>query len=219
MTSSTSQFVHRFVPRPDGAGRGVTLILLHGTGGDEQDLLPLGRALLPSAALLSPRGNVTERGAARWFRRIAEGVFDQDDLRRRTEELGRFIEAASDRYALQGDALVAVGFSNGANIASSLLLRRPGLLRGAVLLSPMVPFEPDAPPDLAGTDVLIGAGKRDPIASVEEVERLAELLRWAGADVTLHWEDGGHSVTQTEVDAARAWLAQRFAGHAAGETE
>ena len=146
-------FVHRYVPPTAGAelaGR-TTLLLLHGTGGDEEDLIPLGRALRPGAGMLSPRGKVLERGAPRFFRRLAEGVFDQEDLARRTEELAEFIEAAAKTYKLDRDGIVAVGFSNGANIAASLLLRRPGLLRRAVLLSPIVPFEPDTPPDLSGT--------------------------------------------------------------------
>ena len=158
--------------------------------------------------MLSPRGKVLERGAPRFFRRIAEGVFDQEDLARRTEELAQFIEAATRTYKLDRDGIVAVGFSNGANIAASLLLRRPGLLRAAVLLSPMVPFEPAAPPNLTGTSVFIGAGRADPIVPAALAERLAELLRQAGATVTLHWEPGGHTVSEGEVDAARQWIVQ-----------
>jgi predicted esterase len=201
-------FVHRYIPPAAGAelAGSTTLLLLHGTGGDEEDLVPLGQALLPGAGVLSPRGKVLERGAPRFFRRLAEGVFDQEDLARRTEELAEFIEAASATYGLDRQAIVAVGFSNGANIAASLLLRRPGLLRGAVLLSPMVPFEPDALPDLAGTSVFIGAGRADPIVPAAQAERLAELLRKAGATVTLHWEPGGHAVTDDEMDAVRQWI-------------
>jgi predicted esterase len=158
--------------------------------------------------MLSPRGKVLERGAPRFFRRLAEGVFDQEDLARRTGELADFVEAAIETYELERDGIVAVGFSNGANIAASLLLRRPGLLRGAVLLSPMVPFEPDAPPDLTGTSVFVGAGRADPIVPAAQAERLAELLRHSGADVTLHWDRGGHAVTREEVDVARQWIAQ-----------
>ena len=205
-------FVHRYVPPAAGSevAGGTTLLLLHGTGGDENDLLPLGRSLLPGAAMLSPRGKVLERGAPRFFRRLAEGVFDQEDLALRTEELARFIEAASATYALERDGLVAVGFSNGANIAGSLLLRRPGLLRGAVLLSPMVPYEPSALPDLAGTAAFIGAGRNDPIAPKEQVERLASMLRDAGAEVTVHWQNAGHTVTKDEVDAAQRWIARHI---------
>jgi predicted esterase/catechol 2,3-dioxygenase-like lactoylglutathione lyase family enzyme len=210
-------FVHRYIPPTAGAERAgsTTLVLLHGTGGDEDDLLPLGRALLPGAGMLSPRGKVLEGGAPRFFRRIAEGVLDQEDLARRTDELAGFIEAAARTYELDRDGLVAVGFSNGANIAGSLLLRQPGLLRGAVLLSPMLPFEPDVLPDLTGTSVFIGAGRADPIVPVTQVERLAELLGQAGAKITVHWERGGHGITQTEVDAARDWIAQCLTASAA----
>ncbi len=201
-------FIHRYVPpAAEGAPAGsTTLLLLHGTGGDEENLLPLGRALLPSAGMLSPRGRVLEGGAPRFFRRLAEGVFDQKDLARRTEELAEFVGAAATAYQLARDGIVAVGFSNGANIAASLLLRRPGLLRGAVLLSPMVPFEPEPLPDLRGTSVFIGAGGADPIVPAAQVERLVKLLRQAGANVTLHLEPGGHSITRAEVEAARQWI-------------
>jgi len=207
-------FVHRYVP-PDAHAElagGTTLLLLHGTGGDEEDLIPVGRELLPGAGILSPRGKVLERGAPRFFRRLAEGVFDQEDLARRTEELAHFIEAAIATYQLEPDGIVAVGFSNGANIAASVLLRRPGLLRGAVLFSPMVPFEPETTPQLAGTSVFIGAGRTDPIASPAQSERLAALLRQTGADVTLHWEAGGHTLTRGELEVARDWVARCLTG-------
>jgi predicted esterase/catechol 2,3-dioxygenase-like lactoylglutathione lyase family enzyme len=202
-------FVHRYVPPLAGAelAGGITLLLLHGTGGDEEDLLPLGRALLPGAGMLSPRGKVLERGAPRFFRRLAEGVFDQEDLAKRTVELAEFIEASARTYSLDPTGMVAVGFSNGANIAASLLLRRPGMLRGAVLLSPMVPFEPEASPDLTGTAIFIGAGRADPIVPVGQVERLAEIFTRAGAAVTIHWEPGGHQLVEGEVAAAREWIA------------
>ena len=201
-------FVHRYVPPTAGAelAGGTTLLLLHGTGGDEDDLLPVGRELVPGAGMLSPRGKVLERGAPRFFRRLAEGVFDQEDLARRTEELAAFIEAATRTYQLERDGIVAVGFSNGANIAASLLFRKPGLLRGAVLFSPMVPFEPDALPHLDGTAVFIGAGRSDPIAPPIHAERLAAILREAGADVTQHWDAGGHSLSRAELAAAREWI-------------
>ena len=209
-------FVHRYVPPESGSelAGGTTLLLLHGTGGDESDLLPLGRSLLPGAGMLSPRGKVLERGAPRFFRRLAEGVFDQEDLALRTDELSQFIDAAATTYSLDRDGVVAVGFSNGANIAGSILLRRPDVLRGAVLLSPMVPFEPDELPDLAGTPVFIGAGRNDPIAPAEQVERLAGLLREAGADVTVFWQQAGHTVTKDELEAAQRWMAQRITSRA-----
>ena len=202
-------FVHRYVPAPSGASAhgGASLLLLHGTGGDENDLLQLGRTLFPGAALLSPRGKVDEGGALRFFRRIREGVFDQQDLAVRTDELAEFIAAASDAYGIRRDRMVAVGFSNGANIAGSLLLRRPGVITRAVLLSPMVPFEPDPVPDLSSTSVFIGAGRLDQMVPAAQTERLAELLRTAGAQVTLHWEDGGHAIGDGEIRAAQRWLA------------
>jgi predicted esterase len=207
-------FVHRYIPPAAGAelAGSTTLLLLHGTGGDEEDLLPLGRALLQGAGMLSPRGKVLEGGAPRFFRRIREGVFDQEDLARRTEELADFLQAATKTYNLDPMRIVAVGFSNGANIAASMLLRRPGLLRGAVLLSPMVPFEPASAPDLTGTGVFIGAGRGDRIAPPAQAERLAELLRHAGARVTVHWESGGHALAESEIHAAREWIAQLALG-------
>jgi glyoxalase family protein len=203
-------FVHRYVPPAQGAERagGTTLLLLHGTGGDEDNLIGLGRLLLPGAALLSPRGKVDEGGALRFFRRIREGVFDQEDLARRTEELATFVEGATGSYGLDPKGIVAVGFSNGANIAGSLLLRRPGLIARAVLLSPMIPFEPETPPDLSGTKVFIGAGRADTMVPAAQTERLVELLKEAGADVTVHWDAGGHAMTPSEITAARKWIAQ-----------
>jgi predicted esterase/catechol 2,3-dioxygenase-like lactoylglutathione lyase family enzyme len=206
-------FVHRYVPPASGAELvgSMTLLLLHGTGGDEDNLISLGRMLLPGAALLSPRGKVNEGGALRFFRRIREGVFDQKDLALRTEELASFVEAAAGTYSLKRDSIIPVGFSNGANIAGSLLLRRPGLVRSAVLLSPMVPFEPDPVPDLAGTEVFIGAGRADTMVPAEQTERLVQLLKEAGADVTVHWESGGHAISPSEIEAAQKWLARRAA--------
>ncbi len=202
-------FIHRYVPpSADGELSGsTTLLLLHGTGGDEEDLLQLGRALLPGAGLLSPRGKVLERGAPRFFRRLAEGVFDQEDLAHRTMELGDFVIAAARAYDLEADGIVAIGFSNGANIAASLLLRRPGLLRAAVLLSPMVPFVPDVLPRLDGTAIFIGAGRNDTIAPQAGAEQLAALLRQGGAEVTIHLHPEGHTLTKDEIDAARQWIA------------
>jgi predicted esterase len=203
-------FVHRFVPPSDGAegASSATLLLLHGTGGDEEDLLPLGRRLLPGAAMLSPRGQVLEGEMPRFFRRHAEGVLDQEDLRERTEDLAEFIDGAAATYALERSGIIAVGFSNGANIAASLLLRRGAFVRGAVLFSPVLPFEPEAVPSLAGTAVFIGAGGDDPLVPAAHVERLATHLREAGAEVTVHWEPGGHRITPAAVEAAGAWLAR-----------
>lgn len=201
-------FAHRFIKASADAGpaEGLTVLLLHGTGGDENDLIQLGRALAPGAALLSPRGKVLEGNMTRFFRRLAEGIFDQEDLARRTTELVAFVRDATAHYGLDPARVLAAGFSNGANIAASVLLRRAGVFRGAVLLSPMLPFEPTELPRLEATRVFIGAGQSDPIVPVAQVERLAELLRDAGAEVELHWEPGGHGITQREVGAARRWV-------------
>lgn len=199
------EFPHRFVPSEGG---GATLLLLHGTGGDENDLLPLGRALLPGAALLSPRGRVLESGMPRFFRRLSEGVFDVPDLKRRAEELADFVEAALERYDLDRNRVVAAGFSNGANIAGGLLLGRPRLLRAAILFRPMVPYEPDRPPDLGGVDAFLSAGRSDPLSPSSSVERLAEILRAAGARVDLAWDAEGHALPPAAVASARDWLAR-----------
>lgn len=200
-------FIHRFVPG-SGENAAVTLLMLHGTGGDEDNLLPLGRALLPGAALLSPRGQVNEMGALRFFRRLREGVFDLEDLARRTDDLAEFLNAAARTYAFDVDRVVAAGFSNGANIAGSLLLRHPGLVRRAVLLAPMVPFEPKPLPKLNGTRVFIGAGRSDAMVPPQLTERLVEILQHSGASVSVHWDNGGHAITPAEVGAATEWLAR-----------
>jgi phospholipase/carboxylesterase len=198
-------FVHRFDPAKEPGA--PTLILLHGTGGDENDLLPLGRMLDERAALLSPRGKVLENGMPRFFRRLSMGVFDEEDLVNRTHELASFVEEAASEYGLDPKRLFAVGFSNGANIAASLLLLHPELLAGAVLLRAMTPFELETLPDLLGTPVYLAAGRSDQMIPPESTERLAELLRGAGAEVTLDWQPGGHGIGRAEVEAARAWLA------------
>ena len=193
---------HRFVPATDPAHR--PLLLLHGTGGDEDDLLPLGRAVAPGAALLSLRGAVEENGMPRFFRRLAEGVFDEADLRRRTAELAQFIDAARSRYELP--APVAVGFSNGANIAAALLLLHPGVLAGAVLLRAMVPFRQVPSATLPGTPVLLLSGVADPIVPASNAARLAAQLDAAGAEVTHQVLPVGHGLSAADVAAASAWL-------------
>ncbi len=185
-----------------------TLLLLHGTGGDERSLLPLARTVLPDAAILSPRGRVLENGMPRFFRRLAEGVFDVPDLHARTHELAKFVEAATTQYDLDPGRLIAVGYSNGANIAGSLLLHYPKLLAGAVLLRAMVPFEPEQPPDLRGRRVLITAGQFDPLIPVAQSRRLADLLKSAGAEVTLEILPSDHGLTQTDLTLTRDWLAK-----------
>lgn len=203
-------FVHRFEPATDS--KAPALLLLHGTGGDENDLLPLGHELAPGAALLSPRGKVLENGMPRFFRRVAEGVFDQQDLARRTEELAGFIDAASKKYAIPKGALIAAGFSNGANIAASLMLRFPDKLAGAVLIRAMVPFVPDHLPDLTAKPILLLSGENDPIVPRAQPQELAALFRSAGADVALHWERTGHTLTQGDLVTAREWLRNLSAG-------
>lgn len=195
---------YRFVPGKDPA-RSPLLLLLHGTGGNEDDLLPLGQAVAPGAALLSPRGAVLDNGMPRFFRRLAEGVFDEADLRRRTDELAAFVAEMRARHGLP--APVAVGFSNGANIAASLLLLHPGVLRGAALLRAMVPFRAPPPAALDGTPVLLLSGMSDPVVPRGNGRALATLLRDRGAAVTHREWPGGHGLVQADLPALRDWLA------------
>jgi predicted esterase len=210
VTEDSLGFVHRFVPAE--TPEAPTLLLLHGTGGNENDLLPVGGMLDERAALLSPRGKVLEHGMPRFFRRLAEGVFDHEDLMRRTHELAGFVERSVDEYDIDQRRLFAVGFSNGANIAASLLLIYPRLLAGAVLFRAMVPFEPDSAPDLSGIPVYLAAGRSDQMVPPENTERLAQVLREAGADVTLDWQPGGHGIGPDEIQAAQNWFAKRTFG-------
>jgi predicted esterase len=198
-------FIHRFIPATQSPPARV-LLLLHGTGGDEDDMIPLGRDLDPSAALLSLRGNVLENGLPRFFRRLAEGVFDEEDVVRRANELADFIPRVGAKYEFDPTRLVAVGYSNGANIAAAVLLLRPGVIKSAILLRAMVPVTPAATPDLAGTRVIICSGTRDPIIPVENAERLAAMLREGGTDVTLRMEEAGHQLAFDEITAAKNWL-------------
>src|SRR6267143_6849537 len=195
-------FIHEFVPGKSER----TLFLLHGTGGNERDLIPLGRELDPNAALLSPRGKVLENAMPRFFRRLAEGVFDLEDLKYRTNELADFVTAAAQHYGFATDQFVAVGYSNGANIAASLLLLRPEILRAAILFRAMVPLYPETQPNLSSVRVWIGAGTNDPIIPMSETKALDELLRNAGADVTIRHFQAGHELTMADVESAREWL-------------
>lgn len=198
-------FRHVFVPGKSER----TLLLLHGTGGTEHDLISLGRGLDPTASLLSPRGKILENGLPRFFRRLAEGVFDEKDLIHRTHELADFIAEAAAGYAIDPGKILAIGYSNGANIAASLLLLRPGTLAGAALLRAMVPLVPDKVPDLNGTRVLLMSGHHDPIVPAENARRLAGLLGEAGADVTLRFENAGHQLTEYTLDTTRRWIADQ----------
>jgi predicted esterase len=195
-------FLHEFVP----GNSSRTLLLLHGTGGNEHDLLPLGRELDPNASLLSPRGKILENGMPRFFRRLAEGVFDLEDLKTRTNELADFVAAAARHYKLDADHIVGVGYSNGANIAASVLLLRPEILYAAILFRAMVPLIPDRLPNLSSVRVWIGAGDQDPIIPPSESQRLVDLLHSAGADVTIRFFNAGHGLTNSEVETAGQWL-------------
>jgi phospholipase/carboxylesterase len=195
-------FLHEFVQGSSNR----TLLLLHGTGGNERDLIPLGRELDPHASLLSPRGKILENGMPRFFRRLAEGVFDLEDLKMRTNELADFVAAAVRHYKLAANDIVGVGYSNGANIAASMLLLRSEIMRAAILFRAMVPLIPDNLPHLSSVRVWIGAGDQDPIIPTSESQRLAELLRHAGADVTIRFFNAGHGLTNIEVETAGQWL-------------
>lgn len=200
-------FVHIYIP-PADISIDDTLLLLHGTGGDEESLVPVAGSILPGAGILSPRGKVLENGMPRFFRRLSEGVFDLEDLRLRTAELTEFIIRASEIYSLDRGNLTAVGYSNGANIAASILLTYAGVIPNAVLFHPMVPFIPESLPDLSGTDVLITAGTNDPIVGPEGTEDLAGLLKKAGARVEVFWQGNGHNLTRDEINAAKSFLSE-----------
>ena len=197
-------FIHRFVAGEDPTVE--TLLVLHGTGGNENDLISIGQAIAPGAAILSPRGNVLENGAPRFFKRVAEGVFDPKEVRSRGEELARFIRAAAVTYRLDPSRIFALGYSNGANIASTVMLIEPGIIHASILLRPMVVYDPPEKSDLSGSSVLISAGRMDPIVPTASVEQLAELFRSANADVTLKWQLAAHNLVPSEVREAAEWL-------------
>jgi predicted esterase len=201
-------FEHVF--RAPASAHAPTLLLLHGTGGNEHDLVPLADTLAPGAGVLSPRGKVLERGMPRFFRRLSEGVFDLDDLRIRTRELAAFVAAAASHYGLDPAGIVAVGFSNGANIAASTLLLEPGTLAGAILFRAMVPIVPDPLPSLGGTPVFMSNGRTDSLIPAAEAERLAVLLRQAGAIVDAEWQPGGHQLTRQDLAQAQKWWLGRW---------
>ncbi len=197
-------FVHRFEP---GSSE-VTLLLLHGTGGNEHDLIGLARKIAPTARLLSPRGKVLEQGAPRFFRRLAPGVFDQADLEAQAADLARFVREAAQHYSFTAEQVYALGYSNGANMAAALMLLYPETLAGGVLLRPMLPLKPPTLPDLRGKALFLAAGRHDPWVPVGRVEALADCLEQAGAQVELRWQEGGHELHPEELEAAQAWLAQ-----------
>jgi phospholipase/carboxylesterase len=194
---------HKFV---DGDPAAPLLLLLHGTGGGPEDLVGLARELSPKSALLAPAGPVSEHGAPRWFRRLAEGVFDHEDVVVRADQLADFVLAAREHYGLADRRLVAVGFSNGANIAAALTLLRPDVLREAALFASMLPVPEPPELDLNGTRVFLSNGLRDPMAPLDSTEQLVKSLRERGADVTTHRYAGGHQITLDGVEAAKTWL-------------
>jgi len=199
---SLDLFTHRW----EAGKGGHTLLLLHGTGGNEDDLLPIGRTIDPEASLLSPRGRVDEEGANRFFRRFRENVFDLENMRQETEALAEFLSSAATGYGFDPGQVYAVGFSNGANIAVSLMLRRPELLRGAFLMRALVPFEPETTPDLSRVRVLLASGDADPLVPHALAEQLAGLLRKSGAEVEHLWLHAGHNLTRQELVEAKRWL-------------
>ena len=196
---------------PGVSPTGAALLLLHGTGGNEDDLLPLARMVAPGAALIGVRGNVLEQGAPRFFRRLAEGVFDVADLHHRTDELAEFVTAACAEYGVAPARLWALGFSNGANIAASMLLSHPGVLAGGALLRAMVPFEPASLPALSGRSVLLSQGQADPLIPRPLSERLAALLTDAGAEVEVAWQAASHGLVQGDVRDVTRWMEPRLA--------
>src|SRR5919198_3316676 len=214
-TKTHLSFIHRFIPPKNGRNEEraiqgkafTTFLLLHGTGGNEQDLIPLAYDLDKRAAILSPRGKVLENGIApRFFRRLAEGVFDLEDLKFRTNELADFVIDASKTYGFDLQHVIAVGYSNGANIAASMLLLHPEILSAAILFRAMVPFVLKTLPDLSNKHIFMSSGLYDPIVSRQEAERLFGLFKNAGAKVSLSWQEGGHELTMNEIRKAKEWL-------------
>jgi phospholipase/carboxylesterase len=200
---STQSYVHAALP---GSPGGPLLFLFHGTGGDEQQLVQFGRELLPDATIVSPLGDVSEYGAARFFRRTGEGVYDMDDLQRATAMMAAFVTAHRDA-AGKPSAVIGLGYSNGANILASVVFAAPSLFDAAVLMHPLIPFEPQVKGSLVGRRMLLTAGKRDPICPPNLTSRLEAYLRADGADVTVEWHEGGHEVRPNEIEAARRFFA------------
>ena len=201
---SADSYIHKAIAGAPGAPE---LFLFHGTGGDENQLISLGQEMLPGASIVSPRGDVLEYGAARFFRRTGEGVYDMDDLALRTGKMAAFVRAHVE--AQEPSTVLGLGYSNGANILASTIFLEPNLFDAAVLMHPLIPFEPQVKGSLAGKRILITAGRRDPICPPNLTARLDAHLRSAGADVTLHWHEGGHEIRPDEIEAARRFLARR----------
>ena len=214
------EFIHRYIPSinnnnkrdaEDSGKSSLTLLLLHGTGGNEDDLIPVGQMISHSASFLSPRGKVLENGMPRFFKRLAEGVFDMEDLQFRTRELADFVKEASKVYSFDLNKTIAVGFSNGANIAASLLLSYPEMLSGAILFRAMVPFILDSSLDLSGKKVILSAGMLDPIVSESQTQNLFDILEKSRANVTLKWQQqSGHNLTEKDILEAKEWISKNF---------
>jgi len=211
MSNDTNlNFIHRFIHSSNNPEKEYpTLLLLHGTGGSEDDLIQIGKMISPHSSLLSPRGKVLEHGMPRFFRRLAEGVFDIKDLKFRTQELAKFVHDASSKYSFDLNKTVAIGFSNGANIAASLLLLNPETINGAILFRAMKPFNPDNLPDLSNKQVLLSAGLIDPIVSKSQIEGLFNLLQKSGANVTMKWQQSGHNINNKDISDAKEWLSKK----------
>ncbi|WP_192251810.1 alpha/beta hydrolase [Mesorhizobium silamurunense] len=199
---SKDAYIHKVLPGSPGS---PLLFVFHGTGADENQLLSFGRELLPSATIVSPRGDVSEQGAARFFRRTGEGVYDMDDLARATAKIAGFVKAQVE--AAKPSAVFGLGYSNGANILASVVFAEPSLFDATALMHPLIPFEPEVKGSLAGRRILITAGRRDPICPPNLTARLEAYLRADGADVTVEWHDGGHEVRPNEIEAARRLFA------------
>ena len=199
-----TDFIHRYTP---ATSSGATILLLHGTGGDEDDLMPIGKGLAPGAGLLSPRGQVSENGMNRFFRRLAVGVFDEEDVKRRAADMAAFVEQSATKYGFDSKRVIALGYSNGANIAAANLLLNPGMLSAAVLLRPQQPLVPETTPDLRGKPVLILAGTQDAIVAPSATQSLAKLLAGYGALVEVQWQETGHELTPDDFQAVRTFLA------------
>lgn len=213
-SSSQQEYVadnsdHVYTPN-DNQSDTLTLLLLHGTGGNEDDLIQVGQMISSTASLLSPRGKVLENGMPRFFRRLSEGVFDLEDLKLRTKELSDFVKEASNIYHFEINKTIAVGFSNGANMAASLLLSYPVTIRGAILFRAMVPFILHSLPNLSDKQVLLSAGVLDPIASESQTQNLFGLLEKCGANVTLKWQQSGHNLTESDILYSKEWLSENF---------
>jgi len=199
---SKDAYIHKQLP---GSPGGPLLFVFHGTGADENQLLSLGRDLAPQATIVSPRGDVSEHGAARFFRRTGEGVYDMDDLARATDKMVGFVKAHIE--ATKPSSVLGLGYSNGANILASVLFAAPAVFDATVLMHPLIPFEPDVKGSLAGRHILVTAGRRDPICPPNLTTRLEAYLRADGADVTVEWHEGGHEVRPNEIEAARLLFA------------